>query len=341
MPGLIDDETTIGIEVEFTQIPQQGFDGFDSGIKFTPHNDGSTRGPTFVLQGTNIPIILQRDQNNFIMCSGIQQQREYGMELVSDVHTLGHVKRNINKFVRHVRHINKDPKTSIHLHVDIADRPWTYTKNVILWARHLEAILYRLAAGGDEHRGSENNYKFCRPLSNPIGAYAGVAMKAIPLIDWKRFVQSTSLSEMLSAWGRLDWHCAVDNLPHYIGHRLHSVNLISAVRQGTLEWRVFDALYGNLALFIAVVEGIHKLGASGPPDDRIQAYDLGDNADIECDQISELLGVDVAPIWGYKWQPKPKSDWPEPHYGAVRLPKDPLCMYKYDDGSDTCVIYRR
>lgn len=339
---LIDDDTTVGLEVEFEGIPREGFGNFNSGIRFTAHDDGSTRGPTFVLQGTDIPVILQQQNNMAIICSGIAPARNYGMELVSDVHTLGHVKKHIRKFVQHVRHIEKTPKTSIHLHVDIADRPWIYVKNTILWAHHLEAVLFRLSAGGDEHRGSQNNYKFCRPLSDPIGAYiGGMNVKHGPLIDWKKFVQSQSLTEMLASWGRLDWHCAMDNLPHYIGHRLHLVNLIASVRQGTLEWRMFDALYGNLELFIRVIEGVHKLGAQGPPDNRIRQYSLGEDPDIECAEVSELLSVDVAPIWGYKWQSKPTSKWPEPHYGAVRLSSDPLFPYKYDDGTDTCPIYRR
>lgn len=342
MQPVIDGDTTFGVEVELESVAQNAFETLKPRFRFSIHDDGSTRGPTYTIGGGELSVIPQMDDKGRpITCSGMENGGQYGMELVTYPETAKFILSESGPFLSaHLKHIKKTGRTSIHLHVDVADRPWVYIKNTILWARYLEAILFRLASGGESHRGEQNNYRFCRPLSNPIGAYWGQSRKMTGLINWDLFLRSSTLSEMLFSWGRLDQIAAQGRGQHYIGHRLHMVNLASVIRQGTLEWRLFDALYGNINQFVQLTMAVHLLGASGPPPDLTFA-DLGDAPDLTCDQVSEIVKMDVSPMWGYRWQNAPESDHPAPHYNELRFAREDLIIQQLDDGTPNAVMFRR
>lgn len=340
----ITSQTTMGAEVEFENVAPTAFEGFNA-LQYDLHDDGSTRTPTYTI-GDTIAVIPHtfRDNRQFVASGVIRNSHNYGMELVTRPMTIADALESggLALLSKHLKHIKSTVRTSIHIHIDVANRPWTYVQNAILWAHHLEAVLYRLAAGGRHHRGEYNDYKFCRPLSNPIGAFWGSnARKARPLILMDKINEAQSMTQLLAAWGRLD-HLSQPS--HYIPHRLHMVNLASVLRQGTLEWRLFDALYQHLATFVEIVASVHSLAALGPP--PTICYPLGSAPDLSMRDVSDMLQVDVSRLWGNRWQNMPEGTFIAPHYDGGRVPRFPafdedLYTLSHDNGTQTCTLFRR
>lgn len=337
-------ETTLGAELEFENVAPTAFEGFNA-LPYDLHDDGSTRTPTYTLDGT-IAIIPHTFRNNRqLVPSGVMRNsNNYGMEFVTRPMTIASALElgGLDLLSKHLKHIKSTNRTSIHIHIDVANRPWTYVQRTILWAHHLEAVLYRLAAGGRHHRGEYNDYKFCRPLSNPIGALWGSNVrKARPLILMDKIGEAQTMTKMLAAWGRLD------HLPqpsHYIAHRLHMINLASVLRQGTMEWRLFDALYQHLSTFVEIVASVHSLAALGPPPSEF--YPLGSTPDLSMRDVSDLLQVDVSRLWGSRWQDAPEGTYIAPHYDGGRMPRlyaldEETFTLPNDNGTQTCALYRR
>lgn len=297
--------TTVGVEIEIQDLSRHGLPGLDNIVRHSVHDDGSIRSPTYQVAG--IGVIPQKDERGEpILCNFMTQERDFGLEVVTQPYTFGEFYSIADKVAAFFGHVPQTPRTSIHIHVDVGGAPWTYIKNVILWARQLEAPLYRIAAGGGIHRGERsykgkiNDHRYARPFSAPIAAEWGDEGELRPLIDWDALATSRTASEFLRSWGRLDmaWN---EGLTHYCPHRLHMLNLASVMRQGTLEWRLFDGIYRHLPLFLRVVYGVHELAQYGPPLSS-NGMDLGSSSTvIDCTEISSLLNVDVSPAWGALW----------------------------------------
>jgi len=96
-------------------------------------------------------------------------------------------------------------------------------------------------------------------------------------------------------------------------HRLHMINLASIIRQGTIEWRVFDGMYQYFDKFIELVYNIHALSAKGVPDVE---FLLGTQPKIDADWMSNLLDMDVGVLWGENWQIGCARNHPLSHYSA-------------------------
>lgn len=342
------ENTTMGLEVEFQGVNPGILKSIDY-IPFAIHDDGSTRGPTYVFEDGGLPIIPQRLGNDkIIVCSGIKNVQNIGLEMVSSPMRYADLREPLLKLSDYLRFVPQTPRTSIHIHVDIANLPWTYVRNVLIWAYHLEAPLFRLACGGGVHRGERKyegqftDYRFCRPLSNPIAALWG--MKEGPLILWDTLTKAANASEFVASWGRSDWFWSgLNSMPHYTGHRLHMINLVSALRYGTLEWRLFDAIYGYIHLFTDIVAAVHKLAYTGRQPE-FEPMLLGTEPNVDQYHISEILGIDISPLWGKRW-PKGCSSKPRhPHYGKIGLhpiSKEPVMHFGSDNGRDIVPIARR
>lgn len=293
--------TLFGAEIEFAHLGR-GTARAITWMNCHAHDDGSVRSRTW-LAGT-IPVYPQFDpQDEPILSAGMQPDQRYGLELVTEPYAYEEMLSLMQKAEIFFGDVPQTSRTSVHFHVDVSGEPWSYIRNVVRWVRALEAPLFRLACGGKEHRGARvhnnapNDHRYARPLSMPIGITWG--RKIAPLIDWNRLIDATTASEFASSWGRFDLFWG-GGLGHYCPHRLHMINFASVYRQGTLEWRIFDGLYGHLATLIQIVYGVHRLAQMGTPD--FDDMDLGTKPSIDAQWMSRLLDADCERLWGDNWQ---------------------------------------
>lgn len=246
----------------------------------------------------------------------MREQPPYGLEIITEPYTYADLRPVAQKVAHFFGHVPQNPRTSIHIHVDASGETWPEIRNLFLWARALEAIIYRVSCAGDTHRGCKlhlgepNNHKFARPLSAPIGVNWSNG-KIEQLIDWTRLTEAASASEFVASWGRLDqyWNGGFE---HYMPHRLHCINLASLLRTGTIEWRVFDGLYQHFDLLVDFVYSVHALASSGQTPDF--QFDLGTTPNVDAAWVSNLLGMDIAPLWGQNWQQGCRTAIPLSHY---------------------------
>ncbi len=313
---MISPETTMGAEIEFSRIGTAATAGLENWLRFTTYNDGSLRNTTYV--AGNLAIYPQEDaRGNPILSLGMREQNPYGLEIVTSPYPYAEFLPLMQKAAQIFGHIPQNSRTSIHVHVDAAEETWQEVRNVLIWARALEAIIYRLAAAGGTHRGcraymgDSNDHKFARPLSDPIGVHWGSRVK--PLIDWAMLTKATTASEFVAAWGRLDIHWG-GSLEHYVPHRLHMINIAPLLRLGTIEWRIFDGIYRYIDLFIELVYRIHQLANSGQMPDF--AFDLGTLPNVDAEWVSKLLNMDVGLLWGDNWQTGCLRRVPLSHYNS-------------------------
>lgn len=292
-------------------------------LEYTTHDDGSVRGITY--NAGNLSVYPQYDNKGAAILSvGMQPGPRFGLELVTRPYEYGELLPLMDKAATVLSHLPQTSRTSVHIHVDVADQPWVYIRRVLLWAHALEAVLFRLACGGGVHRGARihdgalNDHRYARPLSSSIAIDWSGTVK--PLIVWNKLINATTASEFVAAWGRLDlfWN---GGIAHYCPHRLHMVNLASVLRQGTLEWRLFDGMYENLGNFARIVYAVHRLASQGEPD---FAYVLGCDAlepAIDHRWVSRLLDFDCEPMWGSNWQTACQDKALRSHYNdAPSLP---------------------
>lgn len=311
---MITPDTTMGAEIEFSKLGTAATTGLENWLRFTTYNDGSLRDTTYI--AGNIAVYPQEDESgNPILSLGMREQNPYGLEIVTSPYPYTQFLPIMQKAAQFFGHIPQSSRASIHIHVDALHETWQEVRNVVLWARALEAVIYRLAAAGRVHRGCRsyqgvsNDHKFARPLSAPIGIHWGTRQK--PLIDWDHLISAKSASEFVAAWGRLDIYWS-NGLEHYVPHRLHMLNIASLLRLGTVEWRIFDGIYQYIDLFVELVYRIHRLANSGQvPDFR---FDLGMKPPIDAAWVSKLLDMDVSMLWGENWQSGCLNTMPMSHY---------------------------
>jgi hypothetical protein len=341
------DDTTVGLEVEFQGLSSAALKSINY-IPYSIHDDGSTRGEVYVLEDGGLPIILQNPSGrSMVVPSGVRRVKDIGLEMVTEPIRYKDIREPLARLSADLRCIPQTPRTSVHVHVDISNIPWILCRNVLLWAYALEAPLFRLSCGGGFHRGERlyrkerTDYRFCRPLSMPIAALWGI--KEGPLILWDDLVQAKTASEFVAAWGRADvyWSNSA-SLPHYIGHRLHMINLVAALRIGTLEWRLFDGVYGHLDSFVDIVMAIHRLAYEGPPD--FEPMTLGSEPSVDQYDLTRMLNVDVSMLWGKRWPSGCKTEHLHPHYGKLALThasKNSLRLINWDNGGQNVPLVRR
>jgi hypothetical protein len=317
-------------------------------LNCTVHDDGSVRDTTY--RAGTIPIYPEFDGDTPVLSAGMSPDRRYGLEIVVNPYAYAEFLDKMYKFQLYFDHVPQTPRTSIHIHVDVAGESWKYIRNVLLWAYALEAPIFRMACDGGTHRGERifngepNDHRYARPLSDPIGIESNGRL--VPLIDWTQLVEAETASEFVAAWGRFDifWN---PGIAHYCPHRLHMINLASVQRQGTLEWRVFDGIYGKIAYFAQLVYAIHDIASKGEPD--FAPMLLGSQPNIDAVWLSRLLNIDCEMLWGTQWPRPVRTHALRSHYpDAPRIPstaEHPVNSIRVirtnDNGSDNFPLFRR
>lgn len=372
---------TVGVEIELEYVSPTVSGQLQSVFKHAIYNDGSLRHRTYNVSG--VPFYFppgEKPPSYF----EIDRPGEFGTELVSEIYSPDNMRVALRETAPYLAHVPHSPASSIHYHVDVGDNPWTVIQNVFTWAYHLEAVLFRLSCAGETHRGESqyrgkgdpvpcfNDYRFARPLSAPIGIHTvmqrgavmqreqpggGIAMELqqkqvniTPLVDVQRLLAANTASEMVSAWGRMDLYWNIpgrDRLEHYVPHRLHMVNPCAILRHGCLEWRLTDGRYEHMARMFDVIMAVHELAVAGKQPDFAPMI-LGREYGVDARWVSDLLGVDVAPMWGHRW-PGPTEVANRPsHYARMDVPSLEVRgveqinnTREVDNGTRNYVLYRR
>ncbi len=253
---------------------------------------------------------LHRKGDRHIYPSGSCITDRYGAEIVTRPYEYVDLHRHAKNFARMFGHIPTTPRASIHVHVDVADKHWTYVQNLVRWFIRLEAVLFRLSALGEAHRGTQwftdpdysdrgqvqQDHNYARPLTDSIGIRCGPRM--IALINTDELLQAKTASTFVAAWGRLDTTWGA--LQRYCPHRLHALNIVSLQTYCTVEWRLFNGRYKYLPKVLEIINAVHLL-AEKPVPDTIAPMPLGSTPDISAQEVSRLLDVDITKVWGNTW----------------------------------------
>lgn len=374
---------TAGVEIELEYVSPTASGQFAQLLRHKLDNDGSLRHQTYNING--VPIVWSDPES--VPSYFMPDDREFGVELVSDVYAVEDMRTALRNITPYLSHVPVTAASSIHFHVDVADTSWTVVQRVMRWAYHLEAVLFRLSCAGETHRGEmlyqgrndnkpgPNDYRFTRPLSAPMGIHiaekmpmrvgdgrddnrallaalrnAGGGGEVRPLINLDKLLNARSASEFVAAWGRMDLYWNIpggERLEHYVPHRLHMVNPCAILRHGCLEWRLTDGRYAHMARMFDVILAIHRLASAGV-EPTFEPMPLGREYDVDAGRVSDLLGVDVKPMWGHRWPGATVVADRLSHYGKFSVPSIEMKpverinnMREMDKGGIDFALYRR
>jgi len=319
-----------GFEVELDLSPlkiREFLDGWNVVI----HDDGSIRKPHFVYHGH--PVVIPKRITVPTYC--LTSTDAFGTEVVTPPLSLQSARAFCKQVASIFASVPRHPTSSIHIHADVIGWPWRAIWKVVMLAYVLEAPIFRIACGGDEHRGETNEYLYARPMSMPIGVYLNDEL--VPLIDWDEFPLTTAstASEFVDRWGCLG-QARIEHNRHYMPHRLMFVNLQSVLEQGTLEFRVFDGRYALALSFLELVVALFRAAARYSVDEikelvahaatmaALAANGAGKMPDIgwvasilKLPSSSAVRWLDAA--WGKRYPKPPKSLFIVSHYDERRI----------------------
>lgn len=313
----------------------------ESSLEFLAHNlhdDGSLRFTNYFVD--DLPIVT-RNQELLVHRSGFGAQG-MGLEIVTSVYEADELLPILIRLRDLIQHIPTHPRASVHIHMDVTEKPWIFVKSLCLCFYHLEAVLYRLSACGEKHRGELSfngeyqDHKYARPLSAPIATQFRGRTK--PLIDMKHLVGSKTATEFLASWGRLDITSG-----HYIAQRLHGINICPVVYQGSVELRIFNGCYRFLPEMLLIAQTLYDLAGKGDPLDMPLL--LGGEYDVTAKDVCEIFNADLTSMWGKHWL-RPIQDRNKlSHYRENTLVSGEIEPYRnnrreIDDGSEDFVLYR-
>jgi hypothetical protein len=226
-----------GIEVEIENAPAGIVTVLNRrGLDLTYSDDGSCRGFGETWAGTYILPKAGRWWRSF--CSN----HYFGLELktrpLSDIKA-AEVALELDKALKGIPY---SPRASIHIHADYRNLPWVKVKDLILDFCKFEQEWYTISTLGIEHRGLSNDFRYCRPLSSPIGVQVGDSI--VPLFSMETLKEADTATNLAALWGRLDLVWKRNR--HYVPHRLHGLNITNLISTGSVEIRVFNAVYGRI-----------------------------------------------------------------------------------------------
>lgn len=302
----------VGIEIEIPAILPDSIEGIlrDAGLNTYIRaltDDGSCRFATRTLDG--VPISILHPNNERIAPAGHRKNRSFGLELVTNILSADEAYAFAKGAALVFGHLKPASMAGIHVHVNVRGKPWTFVQNLLKLAYQLEQVWYILSSDTNgRHRGESNNYKYARPLSNPIcwsktNDRPAAGENLAPVVDTQKLLSAKTASEMLAAWGRLDILSRSGNLPHYCPHRLMAFNLYSVVRQGSFEWRIWGSNYAKLPYMLDVIyKMFEQADDSAFVTDlmRRPASILGGDLYVSTAELYEWYGVAFERLAGYR-----------------------------------------
>lgn len=302
----------VGVEVEIGSLPKDLLHArlkhaVDSRFNWQLHDDGSIRTRNYAIAG--VPVIPIQVGEESIVPHGAALVDRFGPEVVSGVLDPEDAVEFGEQVAKVLCKMPANPRASIHVHMS-GFHTWEHIKNLVLWTYALEAPLFRIGGLGQRHRGEmqyqgePNDYKFCRPLSQPIHLIHG--QRRVPLVNMQKIASASTFGELLFAWGRLDHFWANGDLGHYCPHRLHIINLASLLRYRTVEVRLWNGVPKYIPDSIAISIRLFQLAEQGPPSfSPMLIGEYKNLSHITSDHISEILGMNVSHLWYDRWAAPP------------------------------------
>lgn len=296
--------TTIGLEIELPHVATsvQHFLQRTTKCRYEMHDDGSIRNRNLLID--NVPIVPMQVNGRAIVPSGALMTESFGLELVTSPYEAEQMMAYAYELAEAFCKVPDTSRASIHAHTGQVGKSWRKVQRMCRWFYHLEAPLYRLSGlnrkhrGTQPHQGNEQDYNYCRPLSASIGMnLGGRSSNRVPMINVHALLEADTASDFLAEWGRLDVYWT--NLQHWCPHRLHGINIVPMMRQGTVEYRIFNGVYRYIPDVVAIVNGLDRLAEQGDPD--FEPMILGSEPIFTAEDMGRLLDWDVRHIWGWSW----------------------------------------
>lgn len=254
---------TFGVEVELPNMPVESVRGMFEAVSFGReldyHDDGSVRGESLNLGGVAAQPMQTRRGNVPVFAA--RANRRFGLEVVTSPLSFQRA-LEFGAAVRKVMgHMRTMPSAGIHIHVDAGNDPWTVAQNLMEVMWRLERPLIAMSALRGVHRGASNNFKFCRPMSQPIHWFlSGRSRDTQPLYQMSSVLAARTATELVRAYGNM--HMAARNNMHYTPHRLGIFNPYAILRKGTYEFRLWPARYAALEAMLYVTRELVSIALS-------------------------------------------------------------------------------
>lgn len=230
----MEDHKYVGVEIEFTGVPLHTISNEVRSTKLGPitrvMEDGSVRDRVTSYEGAIFYDEGDRRANTVL-----------GGEICTPIMDIDNPSSRIllNQLCAILEGNGAVPteRASIHVHVNYLGAKTGDIRALIRQFLNYESVLYRLSCGyAGNHRGVINDYQYTRPLSSPIMVHTPEGSAAA---IHQAVFNCNSFSEMLFNWTRIDM--IVRDAPHYHPGRLHGLNLVPFLRQGSMEFRLFNS----------------------------------------------------------------------------------------------------
>jgi hypothetical protein len=225
----------IGIEIELQNIIfDNDFTSAINNLGFQTTRDASveSNGPMLF----NKPVYKLNDEKLPKLC-GLNQVH-YGGEITSqpsdpnDARFISSL-NNLTKFLQNEGYYS--PRASLHVHVNVGKETLTLheLQSIFRWATRLESAFYRIGSFGQVHRGIENNYNYCRPLTKEGPLIVETPKGYGQIVKIKDLLEADTMDEFWSRYG--DTINSLDK--KYVAIRYHWFNMFPYWKLGTMEFR--------------------------------------------------------------------------------------------------------
>jgi hypothetical protein len=143
-------------------------------------------------------------------------------------------------------------RSSLHVHCSYPrDYNTNNLQNILRWGRALEGAIFRISSFLGEHRGEDNDYNYCRPITRK-----GPQVVLSPV----GYVQIFDINDVLSVdpdspaeyfWQKFG-DCIVHHDNKYHPIRYSWLNIFSIIAHGTIEIRAFNQTLNAIDILAAI-----------------------------------------------------------------------------------------
>ena len=319
---------TFGVEIEFVTSTRREIQG-KIPERFSLVSDGSVR-------NYSTPV----GQNGLFFFEG-QSEIECGGEIVSpplEISEIG-VFRDVFKLLAAEMLEVAHATTSTHIHVYAGDLSHQEKLTLFFKALEWESFFFNVSVpwGQEKHRGVENDFIYCRPLTSPpYTQWAGSENKSSSYGNMNMANTPERMWYALGNWRarRNKWHP-----PRYVG-----INFCSLFERNTVEFRMFNSTT-NFKLFhswVSLCLGFVESRGEGAPENWAGKY----YRYLEKAYRNIFSKIDLSPVMCHlgtaiSWEPGNPLN-PELYTGKIRQVAEPrpAKVAVEDVGKETFVLRR-
>ena len=184
--------------------------------------------------------------------------KNVGCEIVSKPFFTGNdaYKENIRrlcKIVQEESFVLPSVRSSVHVHCSFPRDYIAYDLiNILRWGRALEGAIFRVASFLGDHRGKDNDYNYCRPITRKGPQVVNVpdGMAQIFCID--DVLELSKLDPSLTDFWNVFGDCVAHRDNKYHPIRYSWLNVFSILMHGTLEIRAFNQTLNATDILAAI-----------------------------------------------------------------------------------------